>query len=481
MRSETVKRVFFILFVLGVVLAIVLGMPSLFQRSVPGKRLPSHVWAYPLDETGLYGSDALGRGAHFFRPVYSWSDYTDASIHHLEIKIESESGLVPWIQAVDDDLCALVTFGGNLGASGSYHVDGTWATKEQSSFPLVEVDLRTAKTRELFTPDPYCYAKVLAVTGEYILWTEAGVRTCAGPPYGQSGGMLTTNRYGKTGFEPEIRLYDRKSGRDHKIPVPEWEAAGWSSSSPDPYSNVVFFEGSLYFDLSMGRTTSAPDYMYALYRYDIGKKVLHQIGENLLQPLEREGQPVWRAWSDRDPGNRLVLKNGEKTVLDLRPNRSGDYRIPVFAATAWGCAGQTPYLLDQGEVPNERMLYGVRRWSKNTWQPVLSLAERGTLCGNLFDDFAGLSIWDDARGQTSTKYLYDPDIDGLVRLDGIIPSHLRPVLSGPARIGDEMKSIVATADTTKMMYLTDDSQPSFDGNYTLYWFDVKDLQTLVTE
>ncbi len=113
------------------------------------------------------------------------------------------------------------------------------------------------------------------------------------------------------------------------------------------------------------------------------------------------------------------------------------------------------------------MRYGVRRWNRSSWQPVLSLVERGTLCGNLVEGFAGLAIWDDSQGQTCTKYLYDPDIDGLVRLDGRIPSELRPVLSGAARLGDAMGCVTASADTTRMMYLTDDSRPSFDGHYTL--------------
>jgi hypothetical protein len=127
MRSETVKRVFFVLFVCGVLLALVLGTPSLFQHAVPGKRLPTRVWAYPLDDPGLYGSDALQRGAHFFKPVYTWSDYTDAPVRQLEVKLESETGLLPWIQAIDGDLHALVTYGGDLGAAAPRLADGTWA------------------------------------------------------------------------------------------------------------------------------------------------------------------------------------------------------------------------------------------------------------------------------------------------------------------------------------------------------------------
>jgi len=481
MRSETVKRIFFVLFVCGVLLALVLGTPSLFQHAVPGKRLPSRVWAYPLDDPGLYGSDALQRGAHFFKPVYTWSDYTDAPIRQLEVKLESETGLLPWIQAIDGDLHALVTYGGDLGAAAPRLANGTWASREHSSFPLVEVNLQSGKARTLFTPDPYCYADVLAVTREYILWTEAAVRTSTGTPYGQTGGTLTTSRYGKSVFAPEIRLYDRKSGKDHRIPVPEWESSVWSSSSPAPYSNALFFEGSLYFDLAMERTTKQSDFRYVLYRYDIGTRTLHRIGEDLLQPLVWKAQPAWRAWSLLNGDSRLMLKAGETTVLGLRPGQAGVYREPVFAPAEWGMAGQTPFLLEQEDPPNVRMRYGVRRWNRSSWQPVLSLVERGTLCGNLVEGFAGLAIWDDSQGQTCTKYLYDPDIDGLVRLDGRIPSELRPVLSGAARLGDAMGCVTASADTTRMMYLTDDSRPSFDGHYTLCWFDVKDLQKLVKE
>ncbi len=476
MRWRVHKKLVYTFGILIGIIAVAIPIYSLTRPSVSGKRVPAETVEPSISDATQYGAAETVTGNRFFKKVYAWADYTDVKINRLDVNIEARDGLVPWIQAIDDELKALVTFGGNLEQGGPHLTDGTWANKDFSSFPLYEVDMKTGKVRKLLTPDPYCFAKVIAVSKDVIVWTERSVRHSSGVPYGTSG-LVTSSQYGKVTFDPVFHLTIRKTGEDVTVTTPEWQKSGPDSQSPEPFQRPVFLGDNLFFDITLGMTTKKPDYTYALYRYAVPARELTRIGQDLLNPVLFNGDIAWRLLPQEADPSRLTLGTGDKTLLDLQAVPLGSFEKSIFRPTEFGVAGSTLYVLDQDSLTNGEPFYGLRRMTAAAGDPVLTIRDRGTYSGNIIDDFVGLTLWEDSKKTQSAKYLYDPDIDGLVRLDGI-PSGLFPVMSGTDLLSDSRGCISCLSDTTRMMYLSSDAPAGFDGNYVLCWFDLADLQQI---